>query len=115
MKTDELRLNNLLNFNSETISVALICDDGAIGYRNGDTLTCLPSNSFKPIPITEEWLLKAGFEKDETDWWYIDDFGVKRYDNDCFVFYTLNTIIKFLHQLQNLYFALTGEELTINQ
>ena len=54
-------------------------------------------------------------EKDETDWWYIDDFGVKRYDNDCFVFYTLNTIIKFLHQLQNLYFALTGEELTINQ
>ncbi len=76
------------------------------------------------VPLTPEILLKCGFEnviefdyhfrKDEFDvmieshgiYYYIDDRG----DNEG----TKPRQIKYLHQLQNLYFALTGIELTIN-
>ena len=67
----------------------------------------------KPIPLTEEILLKSGFErifggyKIETKQRYIHlhTYGGRiEYDT---------MIIKYVHQLQNLYFALTGEELNI--
>lgn len=79
----------------------------------------------KPIPLTEEWLLKFGFKyslkfndfmfKDQND-----VFEIKPYKNGFLnsVIWHYNEIlqeIKYVHQLQNLYFALTGEELTINQ
>lgn len=69
----------------------------------------------KPIPLTEEWVLKfrllynpedPGF----TPFWYREDFKIhKRLDG----FIYNQTKIYYVHQLQNLYFALTGEELEI--
>lgn len=59
---------------------------------------------FAPIPLTEEWLLKFGFKKSiHIDQWKKRGFGFIDVSNpQC----------AFVHQLQNLYFALTGEELT---
>lgn len=78
----------------------------------------------KPIPLTEEWLLKFGFE----DIRELDNIDFKEYRmineySFCVQFpcgveahcYAGNypIAIKYLHQLQNLYFALTGKELTM--
>lgn len=73
----------------------------------------------KPIPLTEEWLLRFGFlvtyKKAE---WTIGAFRVcKTFDAD-FVYpdWDINYIdLPYVHQLQNLYFALTGQELTIKE
>lgn len=75
------------------------------------------ARKYEPIPLTEEWMLKFGFE--ESYWqasgkfahWIKD--GADWFDGDlnCIVYYRV-TEIKYVHQLQNLYFALTGEELT---
>ena len=85
----------------------------------------------EPIPLTEEWLLKLGFEKN-IDWeQQINEYGrfselnsrrgvglylherewrvTFREDVGC-GWNELNEI-EFVHQLQNLYHALTGEEL----
>ena len=88
----------------------------------------------KPIEITEEWLLKFGFKKIEkgysigiSDYGYVIEyldwredwtFGVEYYDpvNDDELgdVYNFNGLgLKYVHQLQNIYFALTGEELVI--
>lgn len=84
----------------------------------------------KPIPITEEWLLKFGFFKMITkDGGYIKPINSTfSIDSDDFlfdlkhkqyIFYTLDLLtyhgkeINYVHELQNLYYALTGEELTI--
>lgn len=86
--------------------------------------------SLDPIPLTEEWLLNFGFEKVEDlgDMIYYQiinkrrGFGVEL-NHDEWVFYLYNNIdytpliynephFKYVHQLQNLYFALTGKELT---
>jgi len=87
-----------------------------------------------PIPLTEDWLLKFGFEK-ETEgkpWYYInhdalwslyidiENSGLEYHlmseeDIDEITAIDLAINIKHVHQLQNLYFALTGEELKINE
>lgn len=78
------------------------------------------SDKIEPIPLTPEILEKARFnkvdnEKDEVYYWYSKKlsltefkkrFKLAHYDNPVY--------IKYLHQLQNLYFALTGEELEVN-
>jgi hypothetical protein len=88
----------------------------------------LPINECSPIPLTEEWLLKFGFKTRVTighsvqyfiginpitrDWLFdilwLEDYKYPFYRNGHFE-------IKHVHQLQNLYFALTNEELTIKQ
>ena len=80
----------------------------------------------KPIPLTEEWLLKWGFfkEKELTFTKEINEnkqFSIVLYKNTnnwTFPYYhKVNTLtsFKYIHQLQNLYFALTGEELKIKE
>ena len=91
----------------------------AVYYRNG---SCMSIDA-EPIPLTQEWLLKFGFEKtkqtkeDNNIWTFIGSeckFELEQiitfflYDNKCF-----GTELKYVHQLQNLYFALTNEELTL--
>tara|TARA_R110000803_G_scaffold490_8_gene1694 strand:+ start:357 stop:683 length:327 start_codon:yes stop_codon:yes gene_type:complete len=71
---------------------------------------------YKPIPITEEWLLRLGADKSLynhyldfgyfdiyklNDVWYVEKEGVTLCE------------LKHVHQLQNLYFALTNEELKL--
>ena len=90
----------------------------------------------KPILLTEEWLLKFGFEKivfdsEETGYGteyhltvkghggfiieYMDDFSccILGHIDDIGIAPNLKEF-KHVHQLQNLYFALTGEELKPN-
>ena len=100
------------------------------------------SDPIDPIPLTEEWLIKFGFEDlsdgyifsidvDQTfkfDWqkrhklrlsststnfteWELS--GYLGEDKEAKHYAPIATDVKYVHQLQNLYFALTGEELTI--
>ena len=81
---------------------------------------------FEPIPLTEEWLLRFGFEK------IIDNEFTLRYElkkDQRFDYFlpkhnlktfglrfqgsTFFDVVKYLHQLQNLYFALCGKELQL--
>ena len=69
------------------------------------------------IPLTEEWLLKFGAIKYEFD----HKASQYRIDNMLFVirentFFDYGTGVKlqYVHQLQNLYFSLYGEELVFS-
>ena len=81
-----------------------------------------PSDDYyNPITLTEEWLLKFGFEMDKGGiFWINNKWGFHGYltpDNIfCIIGYSEKHLnIKYVHQLQNIYFALTGEELTLKQ
>ena len=77
----------------------------------------------KPIPLTEEWLLKFGFysKNKKIGWWENDKFSFIGRLSGCILHFHLivNDMfveiirIQYVHQLQNLYFALTGTELKI--
>lgn len=69
----------------------------------------------EPIQLTEEILLKFDFDKIENGT-YLNKFYVTIVSG-YFVFWITDiysVAIKYVHELQNLYFALTGEELEIN-
>ena len=76
-----------------------------------------------PIPLTKGWLLKFEFDffASNNIWQLNTELGFciwGRIGNGLEVFVDINPCgisIKYVHQLQNLYFALTGEELTIKQ
>jgi len=83
----------------------------------------ITSLSLKPIKLSEEHLLKFGFkdvsssleklfEKENFKWHSSTDEVVVELDNGMNGF-DLWTNCKYVHQLQNLYFALTGTELEI--
>ncbi len=77
-----------------------------------------------PIPLTPELLQKAGLHK-HNNAWVTGDYDEKNYMKDYFTIwnvhdgeYKLNTTqfaieVTSLHQLQNLYYALTSTELNI--
>ena len=72
----------------------------------------------KPIPLTEEILLKFGFEKKSGSEFKNERFIYRFKQRDLIIEgfeYDYNGILcypEFVHQLQNIYFALTEEELT---
>jgi hypothetical protein len=75
----------------------------------------------KPIPLTEEWLLKFGFKHIKDNWYNLfansNTFNVYLFSEIGFRVEIVNQSIAVLnnvHELQNLYFALTNEELKIN-
>lgn len=82
-------------------------------------------SEIQPILLTKEWLLKFRFKKSEEDFYSIKT-GRKNVtleiclsEQRTILFnkrlneYIELKNIEYVHQLQNLYFALTGEEITI--
>ncbi len=75
---------------------------------------------FEPIPLSKEWLLKFGAEEERGVWripkmkGYFDLLNLK---GDIFFEYNVHQVqmckLKNVHQLQNLYFTLTGEDLCV--
>jgi hypothetical protein len=83
---------------------------------------------FEPIQLTEEWLFNFGFiSRKESEGFYYFGYGknpitydwmlcLKYFkDENRFFFMNGHHTIKYIHQLQNLYFVLTGEELKLNK
>jgi hypothetical protein len=102
MKAEELRIGNYVY---DTLGKVNRIDLEAITY-----IVKEPHNQVKPLPLTEEWLLKFGFENNK-----LGLFDVRKVVDDiAYHIYFIKTHLKeiqYVHQLQNLYFALTGEEL----
>lgn len=121
MKANELRIGNWYNWYADGKNYQY-------QVKAEDFVNEIIEN-FDPIPLTEEILLKCGFFKCED----FDEGGLidYRYElhlfngsisftsnwntEDC-IYVNLNQCgadVFYLHQLQNLYFALTGEELNV--
>lgn len=124
IKANELRLGNwVTNGEGVWLPVHEILEDGKlVCYPNNGTvkLRCVINNP-QPIPLTEKWLLRFGIDHKKT----IEKKGgnieielksghvVVLGSDSCTGGMCYFVECKFVHQLQNLYFCLTGEELTI--
>lgn len=119
MKANELRIGNLvLNEYLEPVFLIGILPHKLIVSKNGDwdeDCKDLTYRDIEPIPLTKKRIIDFGieFEKDYSAW-IKGSFNLES-KNGKFYFevYSHYKLIKYVHQLQNLYFALTGEELTI--
>lgn len=133
IKANEIRVGNWLNdprplteFNKK------YTNNPDNGYFKAKARDIQFAEIFEPIPLTEEILLKCGFRKRYIRfgyWYFIDILKTETYlrpyigdryifglniDQNCDCEFFDARPISYLHQLQNLYFALTGQELEIN-
>ena len=141
MKATELRIGNFVNTLDKNAEVHLpnstVYKVVEIGFdcilceadKNPLTQTTLPvfaARNLSSISLSEEWLLKFGFQKQHnagtSNEWYWKGLGMDltpelelssgdRYYDSMPV--DGATPLKYVHQLQNLYFALTGKELEL--
>ena len=70
----------------------------------------------KPIPLTEDWLIKFGFEETSKNT-FVNEFLIFKISENKFMYEPLNEIIelKYIHTLQNYFFALCGKELILKK
>ena len=108
MKANELRIGNFIIESLSFGSDKVIKVDPNIFNRRID--------EFIPITLTEEWLLKFGFKKKYKSYEKCDfTFLQGGFDKLAYKLTIIENTPKYVHQLQNLYFALTGEELTFKE
>ena len=132
MVASELRIGNLFQLGLEYLPLVSIDNDRAYAnlgcvVRIGDKSVWL--GRLDPIPLTEEILLKCGFERSIKENILLSPYEGSQ-ENESFskMVFSLKDMsfivnsnnydsheVKccYLHQLQNLYFALTGQELKI--
>jgi hypothetical protein len=113
MNAKELRIGNAIWFDRRE----------KVKWVNARVIADIESQSpeqpllYSPIPLTEEWLVKFGFQKAILNTWvmpeYIYSSITLQRQKDGFIVTDLPIQIKSVHQLQNLIQALTGEELEI--
>ena len=123
MVANELRINNYVRYkNSDYEDIPR-----KIKHTNYPNLLGLDRvsvnrieyNHIKPIELSEKWLFDFGFSKEETTQFYqqynkgnfeiFSDKGIFYYSN-----FNFRTKLLYVHQLQNLFFAITYNELLLS-
>ena len=131
MKAQHLRIgNSIKDRGGKTLVVDRICGNkiecdvrGLPTEDNGIPIHYHPYTEeieyLQPIPLTEEWLLKFGFDKRLHGWWSEMLFLRFNEMNQNILWFDWNGTtqtegvkISYVHELQNLYYALTKKELT---
>ena len=125
MKANELRLNNYYQLKGGVLGGGFCRITTIKDFK--EIYELIYSNSVEPIPLTEEWLIKFGFKKQEDGFLYIKlkrmgtrlEINMKKkliclIHNGMPMDVVHLPYIKYVHQLQNLYFALTGVELELS-
>ena len=121
IKANELRIGNILYSNLTERNFACTSED-----IYNLSIDCNVNNA-NYIPLTKEWLLKFGFIKIKfLNEYLVQEIGYKfndmiiRYgcfEGHRFLFDFANEKVvnlKYVHQLQNLYFSIIGEELVFS-
>ena len=119
MKASDLRIGNIVQ-NKDGVEEAInsIFLYGPLESINDE------SSTYQPIRLTNQWVNKLGFVHEEpyvnkdykVDIFKLSNFEVKFASfGECKVLYDGKTLkhIEYVHQLQNLFFALKGIELEI--
>ena len=121
MKASELRIGNLVEKYLEpqisewietTVTIQTFIEIGINPDRHG----------YRPIPLTEEWLVKLGFKQ-----MYFLGAKINYYVKGSIIYSIIDRHVEYkngninfiirkcehVHDLQNLYHAITGQELTL--
>lgn len=130
MTANELRIGNFVTLESDIdctnpLTVNCIEDTPRIGIKESPPLWgYFSEDEIKPIPITEDWLIRFGFEKNDVGFYILilpnknkvylsADVKFQSFEV-CQNGYGFETECSFVHQLQNLFYCLCGTEITLN-
>lgn len=81
---------------------------------NEKETTWIEKEYFAGIPLTEEWLERFGFEKGISSF-NKNGLVIESNNNAEYLNRALHLKVSYVHQLQNLFYCLTGSELELKQ
>lgn len=120
IRPEELRVGNWVNYhNDNTYFKVEEIYVGGVSVANGGGAAWVEFERFSGIPLTEEILVKAGFEFREDgeevceQTWHCQGFEIWQHESGFCHDYHKGGHINYLHHLQNLFHSLTNEELNI--
>lgn len=131
MKASELRIGNFVLHDHGVSSVNMIRGNDIGLYDSGLALWGTTIDRVSGIQLTEDWLIKLGLQKLESENEFDKDmyniyttsstgrslpFFLQKCLNGSYsppLYHDIHEEIVYVHQLQNLFFALTGKDLTI--
>ena len=126
MKNNELRIGNYVQHKGEIVKVEQITKHkiGYHKYADKRTMQYLKYSEIVPIEITEDILIRLGFEETFNDTYseilrYDKIEVIKFYERllvhifNKYSEYCFGNIIKYIHELQNAYFVVNNKELEI--
>lgn len=118
IQPNELRIGNWVKWPNEK-------EPNEVTWAHGHWLGVFEKNYSlpEPIPLTEDWLIRFGFIGDVNSGFGKDAIELNYITTDEHFEFEYKTSskawmlvpIKYVHQLQNLYYTLAGEELTISE
>lgn len=117
MEIQELRIGNYVKiFDTITQIEGMSTWDNLIQNSN---FAERELSEFEPIELTEEWLLKFGFKKDGYGDFIISNAIMWLNNGKIIAHIGMSTAIdikcNYVHELQNIYFSLKGQELKLNK
>ena len=128
MKTNELRIENLVYLNAIPFKVIGINPPyvDLLSNKNRLRLTHIDNDELRPIPLTKEFFTKNGFDE-QVDCEYGTYFrstdlrtevfetsgGWSVHIDDDHFMSVFGKCLKYVHELQNAYYVSTGEELEV--
>jgi len=139
IQANEIKVGNIFHNNSSGLNFTVTKENISDVLNNLELklMSNPPKDIIVGVPLTEEILLKCGFKRNTYQHFEFGEYVYFTYEIDCNYELSINigkgvkrlsidffdgdknsTVpinnIKYLHQLQNLYFALTNQELQIN-
>lgn len=121
MEAKNFRIGNWVNgeYRGFSNDVQIYGMDKKVIQHSHESVQPLPTEHFNPIPLNEEWLVKFGFNKGEESYlWertgngFTIEFETGNGVVGCYLERVELDVI-YVHELQNLFFALTGTELEL--
>ena len=105
-KVVEIKKNQILVLSDSLVNKKIVEYNYEIGFINS-------------IPITNDLLFKAGAKYINEYWYEFYTYGIIKHKSfiefySCVKGDYICNSVKYLHELQNLYFALTGEDLVFS-
>lgn len=121
MKICRLETEEYNNFNGDNYNFLYVLED----LNSTNEHPYYLSKVINPISITEQWLLDFGFEKVRNENTQklitaifrhkLKPFHIQFTSKTNLLYATIGNSIQYIHELQNLFFALYKEELTLNK
>ena len=121
MKANEFRVTNFVNYNGEMFPIIFIGLDSVVLIRKDQSTFTVKLDRIKPIKLTKEIYLKFGFVETYYGYDHFNEYvEIEQKGNGKSILsincneYNAGREFEFVHELQNLCFALTGSELVFS-
>lgn len=122
LQANEFRIGNLVKYEGNVYAIDSISKEFPTLNTMEFGIGVVDWNNIEPVPLAEELLVKVGFEKQKNNWKKLticNDWTNIFWESLAGIEISVNKHsimlphINYVHQLQNLYFTLTNEELTL--